>query len=97
MANVERLTKRVKGMEEWIAANGSGPTLDNMNYLITSLHNTTEYAQNRDKQFESLRRLQHEFFADKDMTDEWNVFLKEKENAAQKEQTEEESVQEEEE
>ena len=84
-------------MEEWIAANGSGPTLDNMNYLITSLHNTTEYAQNRDKQFESLRRLQHEFFETKDMTDEWNGFLKEKENVVQEEQqAEEESVQEEE-
>ncbi len=52
-------------MEEWIAANGSGPTLDNMNYLITSLHNTTEYAQNLEKQFRSLQGLQQEFLTDK--------------------------------
>ena len=34
MANNERLTKRVKKMEDWIAENGSGPTLDNFNWLI---------------------------------------------------------------
>ena len=87
-------------METWIAENGSGPTLDNMNYLITSLHNTTEYAQNIERQFRSLQGLQQEFLAGKELLDGWNEFLKEKEeqeNAVQEKQTEEESVQEEEE
>ena len=39
MANNERLTKRVKKMEDWIAENGSGPTLDNFNYLLDMLKN----------------------------------------------------------
>jgi uncharacterized membrane protein len=97
MANNERLTKRVRKMEEWIASNESGPTLDNMNYLITSLHNTTEYAQNVERQFNSMRNLQAEFLGGKDMGEEWNDWLKEKEkqNAVQKQQTEEVSVQEE--
>ena len=82
-------------MEEWIANNESGPTLDNMNYLITSLHNTTEYAQNVERQFNSMRNLQAEFLGGKDMGEEWNDWLKEKENAVQKQKTEEVSVQEE--
>ena len=84
-------------MEEWIANNESGPTLDNMNYLISSLHNTTEYAQNMERQFNSMRNLQAEFLGGKDMGEEWNDWLKEKEkqNAVQKQQTEEVSVQEE--
>lgn len=82
-------------MEEWIANNESGPTLDNMNYLISSLHNTTEYAQNMERQFTSMRNLQAEFFGERDIGEEWNDWLKEKENAVQKQQTEEVSVQEE--
>ena len=47
MANVERLTKRVKKIEEWIAENEGGPTLDNMNYLVGfSKKYVNHYAQN---------------------------------------------------
>ncbi len=99
MANVERLTKRVKEMENWIAENGSGPTLDNMNYLITSLHNTTEYAQNMEKQFNAQRNLLAEFLGQEDLTEKWNEFLQTKQeensNAVQEQQTEEVPLQEE--
>ena len=95
MANIERLTKRVKLIEEWMDENEGGPTLDNMNYLIMSLRNTTEYAQNMERQHQGLRSLHGEFFAEKEMHEEWNTWLKEKENAVQKQQTEEDAVQEE--
>jgi len=98
MANVERLTKRVKEMEKWIAENEGGPTLNNMNYLITSLHNTTEYAQNMEQQFNAQRNLLAEFLGQEDLTEKWNEFLQQKQeakNAVQEQQTEEVSVQEE--
>ena len=98
MANVERLTKRVKEMEKWIAENEGGPTLNNMNYLITSLHNTTEYAQNMDQQFNAQRNLLAEFLGQEDLTEKWNEFLQQKQeakDAVQEQQTEEVSVQEE--
>jgi len=75
---MERLTKRVKEMEKWIAENEGGPTLNNMNYLITSLHNTTEYAQNMEKQFNAQRNLMAEFFGLEDLTEKWNEFLQKK-------------------
>ena len=93
MANVERLTKRVKKIEEWIAENESGPTLDNMNYLVFSLRNTTDYAQNVDRNLSALQNLNAEFLAAKDLQDDWNTWLEEKQNAVQKQQTEEVSVQ----
>jgi len=95
---MERLTKRVKEMENWIAENEGGPTLNNMNYLITSLHNTTEYAQNVERQFNALQGLQQEFLDEKELLKDWNEWLQKKEDekhAVQKQQTEEISVQEE--
>ena len=95
MANVDRLTKRVKGMEEWIEKNGSGPTLNNMNYLLDMLRNATHRGMEIETQHNQYRALAEEFFSKGDVGDEWNEFLKEKENAVQKQQTEEVSVQEE--
>ena len=93
MANVERLTKRVKKIEEWIAENESGPTLDNMNYLVFSLRNTTDYAQNVERNLSALQNLNAEFLAAKDLQEDWNTWLEEKQNAVQKQQAEEVSVQ----
>ena len=92
MANVERLTKRVKKIEEWIAENESGPTLDNMNYLVFSLRNTTDYAQNVERNLSALQNLNAEFLAAKDLQEDWNTWLEEKQNAVQKQQAEEVSV-----
>tara|TARA_Y100001972_G_scaffold115991_1_gene153328 strand:+ start:39 stop:365 length:327 start_codon:yes stop_codon:yes gene_type:complete len=93
MANVERLTKRVKKIEEWIAENESGPTLDNMNYLVFSLRNTTDYAQNVERNLNALQNLNAEFLAAKELQEDWNTWLEEKQNAVQEQQTEEVSVQ----
>ena len=93
MANVERLPKRVKKIEEWIAENESGPTLDNMNYLVFSLRNTTDYAQNVERNLSALQNLNAEFLAAKDLQEDWNTWLEEKQNAVQKQQAEEVSVQ----
>ena len=80
-------------MEEWIAENESGPTLDNMNYLVFSLRNTTDYAQNVERNLNALQNLNAEFLAANDMGEDWNKFLEDKENAVQEQQTEEVSVQ----
>jgi|TARA_R100000234_G_scaffold20726_1_gene11715 hypothetical protein len=93
MANVERLTKRVKGIEKWIAENEGGPTLDNINYLIDSLRNTQSYAQNIERQYNALRNLNAEFLETRELMDDWNAWLEEKQNAVQEQQTEEVSVQ----
>ena len=85
-------------MEKWIAENEGGPTLNNFNYLITSLHNTTDYAQNMEQQFNAQRNLLAEFLGEEDLTEKWNDFLQKKQeakDAVQEQQTEEVSVQEE--
>ena len=95
MANNERLTKRVKKMEEWIAENEGGPTLNNMNWLLDTLRNASDNVNHLNRQMSALQGLQHEFLEGKELVDEWNVWLKEKDNAVQEQQTEEVSVQEE--
>ena len=98
MANNERLTKRVKKIEQWMAENEEmgGPKgyLDTMVVLINetrrSQTNHTQLTQN----FNSLKSLLDEFLVENDMGDDWNEFLEEKENAVQEQQTEEVSVQE---
>jgi len=95
MANNERLTKRVKKMEDWIAENGSGPTLDNFNYLLDMLRNASQQYLQMEGQHNQYRQLVEEFFTTKDIGDEWNEFIKEKDNAVQKQQAEEVPAQEE--
>ena len=92
MANVERLTKRVKGIEKWIAENEGGPTLDNINYLIDSLRNTQSYAQNIERQYNALRNLNAEFLETRELMDDWNAWLEEKQNAVQEIQQKAEEV-----
>ena len=95
MANNERLTKRVKKMEDWIAENGSGPTLDNFNYLLDMLRNASQQFLQMESQHNQYRQLVEEFFTTKSIGEEWNDFIKEKDNAIQEQQAEEVSVQEE--
>ena len=93
MANNERLTKRVKKIEEWVAENEEmgGPKgyLDTMVILINetrrSQTNHTQLTQN----FNSLKSLLDEFLVENDMGEDWNQFLEDKENAVQKQSTEE--------
>ena len=95
MANNERLTKRVKKMEEWVADNEGGPTLNNMNYLLDMLRNASNQALNHERNFNTQRQLLSEYLTEKEKVEDWDSWLKEKDDAVQKQQTEEVSVQEE--
>ena len=92
---MERLTKRVKEMENWIDENEGGPTLNNFNYLLDMLRNASQQAMNMERNFNMQRELLSEFITEKELMDDYNEFIREKDNAVQKQQTEEVSVQEE--
>ena len=99
MANNERLTKRVKKIEEWVAENEEmgGPRgyLDTMVSLYNSNVNLTQQLQQLNVNFQQMRAYALEFIGEHELGDEWNEFLEEKDNAVQEQQTEEVSVQEE--
>jgi peptidoglycan hydrolase CwlO-like protein len=95
MANNERLTKRVKKIEEWLEENGSGPTLFNMNWLIEVIRNDNEQMARLNHETNTFRQLFAEFMEEKDLEQDWNRWLQEKDDAVQKQQAEEVSVQEE--
>jgi predicted acetyltransferase len=96
MANVERLTKRVKEMENWIEENTGGPTLSNFNYLLEMLRQTSNQMMDLQRNFNTQRQLLGDYLQEKKLIEDWDNWLKEKDNAEQEKQTEEESVQEEE-
>ena len=99
MANNERLTKRLKKIEEWVADNEEmgGPK----GYLdtIVSLYNngvmSHQQLNTMQNQFNQMRSYAFEFIQEHDLQEEWNEFLEEKDNALQEQQAEEVSVQEE--
>jgi len=95
MANIDRLTKRVKKMEEWIDENGDGETVSNYNFLLDAYRGADGAAQQGRMEMEMLRNLLTEYLTEKKLMDEWNEFIKEKDNAVQKQQAEEDAVQEE--
>ena len=94
MANVERLTKRGKKMEEWIEENGSGDTVNNYNFLLNAYRGADDMARNSQQQLGMLQALMKEYLDGKELANDWDEFLKEKDNAVQKQQAEEVSVQE---
>jgi len=98
MANNERLTKRVKKIEQWMAENEEmgGPKgyLDTMVSLYNDAAGSQMQARGIDENFQKLRAYAFEFIEEHELGDEWNDFLKEKDNAVQEQQTEEVSVQE---
>ena len=99
MANVQRLTKRVSELETWVKENemtgGPQGTLDTFNFLINEARNSSQVAQNSQQQFQQLRAAMFEFLKEQKLEVEWDEFLKEKENAVQKQPTEEVPLQEE--
>ena len=95
MANVDRLTKRVKNIEKWIDENGNGETVSNYNFLLNSYRTeVNNHIQSRNE-MDMFRNLLQEFLTGKELMDDWNEFIKEKDNAVQEQQAEEVSVQEE--
>jgi len=99
MANNERLTKRVKKIEQWMAENEEmgGPKgyLDTMVSLYNDAAGSQQQLRALNANFERLRAYSFEFISEHELGEEWNEFLEEKDNAVQKQQTEEVSVQEE--
>ena len=99
MANNERLTKRVKKIEEWVAENEvmGGPRghMDTMVSMYQGNMEASRQMRQLNEQFQMLRAYNFEFIEENKLTDEWNEFLKEKDNAVQKQPTEEVPLQEE--
>ena len=88
MANVKRLTVRVKRLEKWIEENGDGPTLHNMDYLILSIRQVNDMLKQQQDLYANFRNLTFEWIGQKDLAEDWDEFVKEKENAVQKQETE---------
>ena len=95
MANLKRLTRRVGEMEDWIEEQGDGDTMANYNYLIKSVRQAGDMLRNEQQNHQNFRNLVFEWMNDRKHGDDWNDFVKEKEDAVQKQQAEEVSVQEE--
>ncbi len=99
MANNERLTKRVKKIEEWMAENEEmgGPKgyMDTMVSMYQGNMAASQQLRQLNEQFQQLRAYAFEFIEENELSDEWNEFLKEKDNAVQKQPTEEVPLQEE--
>ena len=93
MANNERLTKRVKKIEDWVKENEEmgGPKgyLDTMVALINSTRDSQNQANRIGMNMQRLQGLLNEFLIEQELGEEWNKFLEEKENAVQEQQTEE--------
>ena len=93
MANKERLTKRLKKIEDWVAENEEmgGPKgyMDTFVHLYNSNINMNNQLNITNQQFNQLRSYAFEFISDKGLADEWNDFLEEKNNAVQEQETEE--------
>jgi archaellum biogenesis protein FlaJ (TadC family) len=98
MAKNERLTKRVKKIEDWVAENEEmgGPKgyLDTMVALINETRRSQQAHSQLMNNFNNLKSLLDRFLLENEMGEDWNKFLEDEENAVQKQQTEEVSVQE---
>ena len=82
-------------MEKWIDENEGGPTLNNFNYLLDMLRNASQNVMQLQEQFNTQRQLLADYLTEKEQIEDWDSWLKEKDNAVQEQQTEEVSVQEE--
>ena len=88
-ANLERLKKRIRTLEDWVDENESigGPegTLDTFNYLISR----TRQAEQMQGHLNQLQQYLQMFLGENELMDKWNEFVQEKENAVQEQSTEE--------
>ena len=92
MAKIERLNKRVKKIEEWMKENeemgGQKGYLDTMVSLYHDAATSQRQAAMVNDNFNRLKAFNNEFLASKELGEEWNKFLEEK-DAVQKQSTEE--------
>ena len=91
-ANLERLKKRIKTLEEWVDENEAigGPegTLDTINYLISK----TKQADAMQNHLNQLQQYLQEYLNETESMDQWNEFIQTKEgekNAVQEQSPEE--------
>ena len=93
MAKIERLNKRVKKIEEWIAENEEmgGPKgyLDTMVSLYQDAATSQRQAQMINENFNRLKAYNNEFLSANELGEEWNEFIEDKNNAVQEQSTEE--------
>ena len=93
MANIQRLTERVKKMEEWVKANDmtGGPqgVLETFVLMVNETRASTNIRIQAVQQLNNLRALAFEFIEQHELTEEWNEYLQEKENAVQEQSPEE--------
>ena len=82
-ANLERLKKRIKTLEEWVDENEAigGPegTLDTINYLIAG----RKQAEQMQGHLNQLQQYLQGFLNDNELMEKWNEYIMEKENAVQ--------------
>ena len=99
MANLQRLTERVKRMEDWVKENDmtGGPqgVLDTFVLMVNETRASTNLRVQAQQTMNNLRNLAFEFIEQHELTEEWNEFLQEKENAVQEQSAEEVPLQEE--
>ena len=92
MASNERLTKRVKKIEDWVKENeelgGPKGILDTVVLLINSARDAQNQANAVGMNMQRLQTLLNEFLIEQELGEEWNKFLEEK-DAVQKQSTEE--------
>ena len=93
MAKIERLNKRVKKIEEWIAENEDmgGPKgyLDTMVALYQDAVGSQRQAKILNDNFNRLKAYNNEFLSKNELGEEWNEFIEDKNNAVQEQSTEE--------
>ena len=89
-ANLERLKKRIKALEEWVDENEAiaGPegTLDTVNYLISR----QRQAEGMQQHLNQLQQYLQGFLNENELMEKWNEYIMEKENNAVQEQSPEE-------
>ncbi len=95
MANVQRLTKRVKDLEEWTKENemtgGPQGILDVFTHLVNEARGNFQRGTQAEQAFQQLRQFVFEFVAEHELAADWDEFVKEKENAVQEQSAEEEA------
>ncbi len=94
MANLQRLTKRVNEMEEWIKENemtgGPQGVLETFVLMVNETRASTNLRVQAQQTMQNLRALAFEFIGQHELTEEWNEFLADKEKDAVQEQSPEE-------
>ena len=74
MANVQRLTKRVKDLEEWTKENemtgGPNGVLDAFAFMVSEMRVAAQMRMQTEQNFNGLRNAAFEFIQQHELTDE---------------------------